>query len=113
MTTDWSVALAFATSAAVGLLVGLERERNPRTKAGVRTNALIAVLGSLSALLAQSLPSTGGVVIAAGVVAVAFIIGAAHLIDPTTRADDSGTTTTVAAVAVSLTSTSSPETAAA
>ena len=102
MTTDWSVALAFAISAAVGLLVGLERERNPHTKAGVRTNALIAVLGSLSALLAQSLPSTGGVVIAAGVVAVAFIIGAAHLIDPTTRADDSGTTTTVAAVAVFL-----------
>jgi uncharacterized membrane protein (DUF4010 family) len=102
MDTRWDLALTFFSSAAVGLLVGLERERNPRTKAGLRTNALIAVLGSLCALIAQSLPAAGAVLIAAGVLAVAITIGAAHLIDPSTREDDSGTTTTVAAVVVFL-----------
>jgi uncharacterized membrane protein (DUF4010 family) len=92
------LALAFATSAAVGLLVGLERERNPHTKAGLRTFALIAVFGTLSGVLAQA--GGSGLVIAAGVLAVGATLAGAYLADPATVADDSGTTTTVAALAV-------------
>jgi uncharacterized membrane protein (DUF4010 family) len=92
------LALVFATSAAVGLLVGLERERNPHAKAGLRTFALIAVFGTLCALLAQAADS--GWVIAAGVLAVGATLAGAYLADPATVADDSGTTTTVAALAV-------------
>ena len=44
---------AFATSLAMGLLIGLERERSPAAKAGLRTFALTAVLGTLLALLSQ------------------------------------------------------------
>ena len=51
MNESLSLVLTFALSAGVGLLVGLERERNPSAKAGVRTFALIAVAGTLSALL--------------------------------------------------------------
>ena len=35
---------AFATSLAIGLLLGLERERRPDAKAGLRTFALVALL---------------------------------------------------------------------
>ena len=38
--------LTFAVSAAIGLLVGLERERKPTTKAGVRTFTLIRGTGN-------------------------------------------------------------------
>jgi uncharacterized membrane protein (DUF4010 family) len=90
--------LAFATSAAVGLLVGLERERNPHTKAGLRTFALIAVFGTLCGVLAQA--SASGLVIAAGALAIGGLVAGAHLVDPATVVDDSGTTTTVAALTV-------------
>ncbi|HRE14839.1 MAG TPA: MgtC/SapB family protein [Usitatibacteraceae bacterium] len=43
--------LAFLTSLAVGLLIGLERERHAEARAGVRTFALIAMLGTLCAML--------------------------------------------------------------
>jgi uncharacterized membrane protein (DUF4010 family) len=90
--------VVFATSAAVGLLVGLERERNPHTKAGLRTFALIAVFGTLCGVLAQA--STSGLVIAAGALAIGGLVAGAHLVDPATVVDDSGTTTTVAALTV-------------
>ncbi|MCU0765628.1 MAG: MgtC/SapB family protein [Burkholderiaceae bacterium] len=51
------LALTFAVSAVIGLLVGTERERKPTAKAGVRTFALIAVLGTACALVAQSFDS--------------------------------------------------------
>jgi uncharacterized membrane protein (DUF4010 family) len=92
------LALAFATSAAVGLLVGLERERNPHTKAGLRTFALIALFGTLCGVLAQA--SASGLVIAAGALAIGGLVAGAHLVDPATVVDDSGTTTTVAALVV-------------
>ncbi len=93
-----SLALTFVTSAAIGLLVGLERERNPRAKAGLRTFALIAVLGSASALLAQATES--GWVLGAALLAIGVAIAGAHLVDQDTRADDFGTTTVVAALLV-------------
>ena len=44
---------AFASSLAIGLLMGLERERSPAANAGLRTFALTALLGTLSAMLAE------------------------------------------------------------
>lgn len=48
---------AFATSFGIGLLIGMERERRPDAAAGLRTFALIALLGCLFALLGER---TGG-----------------------------------------------------
>ena len=38
---------AFATALGIGLLVGMERERRPDSAAGLRTFALVAMLGGL------------------------------------------------------------------
>jgi len=43
----------FATSLAIGLLIGLERERHPAARAGLRTFALIAMFGTLAAMLSD------------------------------------------------------------
>jgi len=43
-TLTW--ALTFAVSAGIGLLVGIERERKPTAKAGLRTFTLIALLAA-------------------------------------------------------------------
>jgi len=48
---------AFATSLGVGLLIGMERERRPDSAAGLRTFALVSMLGCLFALLGEK---TGG-----------------------------------------------------
>ncbi len=47
----------FITSLAIGLLIGLERERNPSARAGLRTFALVALFGTLAALLSTRLNS--------------------------------------------------------
>jgi uncharacterized membrane protein (DUF4010 family) len=57
MRPSLDLAVTFAASAGIGLLVGIERERNPYAKAGLRTFALIAVLGTLCALLAREAAS--------------------------------------------------------
>lgn len=43
----------FATSMAIGLLIGLERERSPAARAGLRTFALVAMFGTLAAMLSH------------------------------------------------------------
>ena len=48
---------AFATTLGIGLLIGMERERRPDASAGLRTFALVAMLGCLFALLGEK---TGG-----------------------------------------------------
>ncbi len=88
----------FALSAGIGLLVGLERERNPSAKAGVRTFTRIALLGSLAAIIEDATESAWS--IAAGAIAVAGTLVAAYLHDRDTVRDDSGTTTVIAAVTV-------------
>jgi uncharacterized membrane protein (DUF4010 family) len=93
-----SLVLTFAVSAAIGLLVGLERERKPSAKAGVRTFTLIALLGSLGALLAEATDSAW--TLGAGAVAVTGALVAAYLQDRESVKDDSGTTTVMAALAV-------------
>jgi uncharacterized membrane protein (DUF4010 family) len=90
--------VSFALSAGIGLLVGLERERKPSAKAGVRTFALIAVLGSLAALLAEATGSAWP--LGAGAVCVTGALVAAYLQDRESIHDDSGTTTVMAAIAV-------------
>jgi len=83
----------FLTSLAIGLLIGLERERNPSAKAGLRTFALVAVFGTLSALLSNKLDSPW--ILFAGLLAVAATIVAAYFNRPVEK-DDPGTTTVIA-----------------
>jgi len=90
--------IALATSAGLGLLVGLERSRRPLAKAGVRTFAVIAVLGTVSMLLAMRgdlewMPPLA-------LLLVGLVLGAASVVDPATRSDSSGTTTVVSALLV-------------
>jgi len=90
--------VSFALSTGIGLLVGLERERKSSTKAGVRTFALIAILGSLAALLSEAAASAWP--LGVGALCVTGALVAAYLQDPVSVRDDSGTTTVVAAIAV-------------
>ncbi len=83
----------FLTSLAIGLLVGLERERNPSAKAGLRTFALVSLFGTLVALLADKGHTPW--LIAAGLLAVAGMIIAAYINTPTEN-NDPGTTTVTA-----------------
>ena len=41
--TDFARLPAFATSLAIGLLIGLQRARHPRARADLRTFALVAL----------------------------------------------------------------------
>lgn len=84
---------AFATSIGIGLLIGLERERQPDLKAGLRTFSLVGLLGCISALLAQITDS--GWILAAGLLATAAMMIAAHVSDPLDTGDP-GTTSVVA-----------------
>jgi len=76
----------------VGLLLGLERERHPGAKAGIRTFALVALLGALMALLAQKTGS-GWLLPAAAVALAAMMLQAQRGLRPD---EDPGTTSTVA-----------------
>lgn len=84
--------LRFAASLGIGLLIGLERERNPAAKAGVRTFALVALCGSLAAAVGD--PARAWT-IPVGLALVAAMLIAAHARDG--REDDPGTTTVMAA----------------
>lgn len=83
----------FLTSLAIGLLIGLERERNPSAKAGLRTFALVAVFGTLCALLASQTNTPW--ILLVGLAAVAAMIIAAYLNAPAQESDP-GTTTVIA-----------------
>ena len=84
---------AFMTSLAIGLLIGLERERRSSAKAGLRTFSLVALLGTLSGLLAEKTGS--GWILAAGLLSVGAMIIAAYINRPD-DAGDPGTTSVVA-----------------
>jgi len=87
------VALRFLVSLGVGLLLGLERERRPAPKAGLRTFALVALFGTAAGLLTEVLDSPW--IVAAGLVVVGAMIMAAY-VGPKPEADDPGTTTIIA-----------------
>jgi uncharacterized membrane protein (DUF4010 family) len=83
----------FITSLAIGLLIGLERERNPSAKAGLRTFALVALFGTLTALLSTKLGSPW--LLIAGLISVAVMIIAAY-VNNLKEESDPGTTTEIA-----------------
>jgi uncharacterized membrane protein (DUF4010 family) len=93
----FEIAKPFLLSLALGLLVGIERERafsgeDRHIPFGARTFALISLLGTLAAHLGN----TGvGIVLAAFAALIAI---AAYLRPPVSGRHDSGTTTEVAAV---------------
>ncbi len=86
----------FVTSLAIGLLIGLERESNPGSRAGLRTFALVALFGTLAAMLSEKANTTGfllGGLLIVGLMTIA----------PYFRAKDDSVdpgTTTVAAILV-------------
>jgi uncharacterized membrane protein (DUF4010 family) len=83
----------FLTSLAIGLLIGLERERTPSAKAGLRTFALVAMLGTLAAMLSEKINLPW--LLVAGMVVVGAMIIAAYINSPTEE-NDPGTTTVAA-----------------
>ncbi|HEX4985681.1 MAG TPA: MgtC/SapB family protein [Burkholderiales bacterium] len=83
---------ALATSLALGLLMGLERERLPGAKAGLRTFGLAALFGSLCAHIDDKAGTPYAVI--AGLLAVAAMIIAAHARDDPKQ--DPGATTVIA-----------------
>ncbi|MEQ1774868.1 MAG: MgtC/SapB family protein [Burkholderiales bacterium] len=87
------IPLQFMTSLAIGLLLGLERQRNPIAKAGLRTCALVALFGTICGLLAQTTANTW--IVAAGLLVTGAMIIAAY-VGETLPEGESGTTTVIA-----------------
>ncbi|MDP3688937.1 MAG: MgtC/SapB family protein [Sulfurimicrobium sp.] len=83
----------FLTSLAIGLLIGLERERNPSAKAGLRTFALVALTGTLAAMLSQFTQSPW--ILALGLFTTGMVIVSAYF-GPHPPGEDPGTTTSAA-----------------
>jgi uncharacterized membrane protein (DUF4010 family) len=86
------VFLNLAIAVGLGLLVGLQRERASGHLAGFRTFPLVALLGAMAGLLAQTL---GGWVVAAGFAALAGVVVAGNFLAPHEDRDP-GITTEVA-----------------
>lgn len=80
-------------SLALGLLIGLQRERVSARLAGFRTFALVAVFGTITAQLAGVL---GGWIVAAGLLGLVGIIVAGNLLRLRDPGPDTGQTTEVA-----------------
>ncbi len=85
---------SFLTSLAIGLLIGLERERNPAAKAGLRTFTLVALAGTLTTLLSEK--SGAPWMLGAGLLVLGGMMVAAYFKDGV--AEDPGTTTIAAVV---------------
>ncbi|RFC35538.1 MAG: Uncharacterized membrane protein, DUF4010 family [Candidatus Nitrotoga sp. SPKER] len=83
----------FLASLAIGLLIGLERERRSSSKAGLRTFALVALLGTLTAMLSSKIGSSW--LLVTGFCIVGIMIIAAYFTSPT-EDNDPGTTTVAA-----------------
>jgi len=84
----------YVVALAIGLLMGLERERNPAAKAGLRTFALTALLGVLAAHLGTVLEAIW--LIPVGLLLVGAMMIAAYLRAPQQPDGDPGTTTVAA-----------------
>ena len=91
--SDPALWLAVGGGLGIGLLIGLERERNPAAKAGVRTFALVSLLGTLAALAGTIVDSPW--LLPAGLLAVTGMLVVAYA--RVTPAEDPGTTTVAAA----------------
>lgn len=86
-------AFQFLTSLAVGLLIGLERERHPEAKAGLRTCALVALFGTICGLIGQLVHTPWFVAI--GLVLVGAFVIVAHRPEHRGNEVESGTTTII------------------
>jgi uncharacterized membrane protein (DUF4010 family) len=88
----------FLTSLGIGLLMGLERERNPTARAGLRTFALVALLGTVCGVLSQTQGAPWLTV--AGLLLVGMMIIAAYFdaafANPREVKEEPGTTTIAA-----------------
>jgi uncharacterized membrane protein (DUF4010 family) len=84
---------AFVTSLAIGLLIGLERERKPDAKAGLRTFSLVALLGTLSALITEKTGNSW--ILALGLATVGTMMIVSLATDPHEDGDP-GTTSVIA-----------------
>ncbi|QOJ24649.1 MAG: MgtC/SapB family protein [Gammaproteobacteria bacterium] len=84
----------FLTSLAIGLLIGLERERSPGSRAGLRTFALVAMFGTLAAMLSEKTTSW---LLLGGLLIVGLMMVAAYSRAKDDSADP-GTTTIAAAL---------------
>lgn len=82
----------FVTSLGIGLLMGLERERAPQNKAGLRTFGLVALLGHGSALLAAW--GSASWLLPTALLALGLMMTVAYR--NVARDEDPGTTTIVA-----------------
>jgi uncharacterized membrane protein (DUF4010 family) len=71
--TDIAHLPAFAASLAIGLLIGLERERHPGAKAGLRTFALVALLAAILAYLGDLLGTPWLLIVGLGGVGVMIV----------------------------------------
>jgi uncharacterized membrane protein (DUF4010 family) len=81
----------------LGLLVGLQREQVASQLAGLRTFALITILGTICSLLATNF---GGWAIAAGFLALTGALMTGHIAELKGEKAESGVTTEVAALAM-------------
>ncbi len=91
---------AFASlgiSLGLGLLVGLQREQVSTPLAGLRTFALITILGTICAMLAQSF---GGWVVAGGFLGLTGALLMGHLPELQGGQSETGVTTEIAALAM-------------
>lgn len=93
---DLSILTRYLAAVGLGLLMGLERERNPAAKAGLRTFALTALFGVLASHLADKTDSPW--LIAVGLLLAGGMMIAAYARQPTEDGDPG--TTTVSAVLV-------------
>lgn len=80
----------------IGLLVGLQKERSASALAGLRTFALVSLLGAVTALLAGA--AGGGWLIAAGLIAITALMVTGNLVMIRKGDLDPGQTTEVAMV---------------
>ena len=89
--TELDYIARFLASLGIGLLLGLERERSQGGKAGVRTFALVAVLGTLCALLSEKTSDSLLLPVAVAALAAMMISTYRHA----GPGEDPGTTTMV------------------
>ena len=87
--------LQITVSLALGLLLGLQRERTESSIAGIRTFPFIALLGTVCAKIAEV---HGGWAIGAGFVSLAAVLVFANVLRMKAGSMDAGTTTEIAAL---------------
>lgn len=85
--------IQLATAVALGLLVGLQRERAEKTVAGIRTFAIIGMLGVFAGVVGATV---GDWVIAAGLLSLAALTVMANVLGARAGVRDPGMTTEVA-----------------